>query len=84
MAALFAKIMKDGVISLKTKELIAIGIAVGIQCEPCIRLHVQKCLDAGCSKEEIMEASSVAVMMSGGPAYTHLPMVLETLEALQG
>ncbi len=81
--AMFAKIMKDGVISLKTKELIAVAIGVSIQCEPCIRLHVQKCLDAGCTKEEIMEATSVSVMMSGGPAYTHLPMVLETLEALQ-
>lgn len=80
---MFARIMKDGAISLKNKELIAIGIAVGIQCEPCIRLHVKKCLDAGCTKEEIMEASSVAVMMSGGPAYTHLNMVLETIEAMQ-
>lgn len=80
---LFSKIMRDGAIPLKTKELVAIGIAVGIQCEPCIRLHVQKCLDAGCTREEILEAASVAVMMGGGPAYTHLPMVLETLDAIQ-
>ena len=81
---LFAKIMKDGAVSLKTKELIAVSIGVAIQCEPCIKLHVQKCLDVGCTKEEILEATSVAVMMSGGPAYTHMPMVLETIEALQG
>ncbi len=80
---MFARIMKDGVVSLKTKELIAVSIGVAIQCEPCIRLHVQKCLDVGCTKEEILEATSVAVMMSGGPAYTHMPMVLETIEALQ-
>jgi AhpD family alkylhydroperoxidase len=80
---MFARIMKDGVVSLKTKELIAVSIGVAIQCEPCIRLHVQKCLDAGCTKEEILEATSVAVMMSGGPAYTHMPMVIETIEALQ-
>lgn len=81
---MFAKIMKDGVVPLKTKELIAVSIGVAIQCEPCIRLHVQKCLDVRCTKEEILEATSVAVMMSGGPAYTHMPMVLETIEALQG
>ncbi len=80
---MFAKIMQDGVVSLKTKELIAVAIAVAIQCEPCIRLHVQKCLGIGCTKEEILEATSVAVMMSGGPAYTHMPMVLETIEALE-
>lgn len=80
---MFAKIMRDGAVSLKTKELIAVSIGVAIQCEPCIRLHVQKCLDIGCTKEEILEATSVAVMMSGGPAYTHMPMVLETIETLQ-
>lgn len=80
---MFAKIMQEGAVPLKTKELIAVSIGVAIQCEPCIRLHVQKCLDIGCTKEEILEATSVAVMMSGGPAYTHMPMVLETIEALQ-
>jgi AhpD family alkylhydroperoxidase len=82
-AGLFSKIMKDGAVSLKTKELVAIGIAVAVQCEPCIRLHVQKCLDAGCTREEVLEAASVAVMMGGGPAYTHMPVVLETLDDLQ-
>jgi AhpD family alkylhydroperoxidase len=80
---MFAKIMRDGAVSLKTKELIAVSIGVAIQCEPCIRLHVQKCLDIGCTKEEILEATSVAVMMSGGPAYTHMPMVLDTIEGLE-
>jgi AhpD family alkylhydroperoxidase len=82
-AGMFSKIMKDGAITLKTKELIAVAIGVAVQCEPCIRLHVQKCLDAGCTRDEILEAASVAVMMSGGPAYTHMPMVVETLDALQ-
>jgi AhpD family alkylhydroperoxidase len=80
---MFAKIMKDGAVSLKTKELIAVSIGVAMKCEPCIRLHVQKCLEAGCSQEEIVEAASVAIMMGGGPAYTHMPIVIETIEALQ-
>lgn len=80
---MFAKIMKDGAVSLKTKELIAVSIGVAMKCEPCIRLHVQKCLDAGCTRDEIIEAASVAVMMGGGPAYTHMPIVLETLDELQ-
>ena len=81
---MFTRIMKDGAISLETKKLIAVSIGVAMKCEPCIRLHVQKCLDAGCTKEEIIEAASVAIMMGGGPAYTHMPIVVETIEALQG
>jgi alkylhydroperoxidase/carboxymuconolactone decarboxylase family protein YurZ len=45
---------------------------------------VQKCLDAGATRQQILEAASVAVMMGGGPAYTHIPIVADTLDELQG
>ena len=80
---LFAKVMGDGALTVREKELIALGIGMAEQCEPCIRMHVKKCLEAGATKEQIMEAASVAVMMAGGPAFTHLGMVVETLEALE-
>jgi AhpD family alkylhydroperoxidase len=79
---LFAKTMADGAIPVREKELIALGIAVAVQCVPCIRLHVQKCLAAGATREQVIEAAGVAVMMGGGPAYTHLPIVLDALDAL--
>ena len=83
-AGLFSKVMTNGALSVREKELIALGIGVALHCESCIRLHTQKCLDAGATKEQILEAASVAVMMAGGPAYTHIPIVMDTLEALQG
>jgi AhpD family alkylhydroperoxidase len=81
-AGLFGKVMTNGALSVREKELVALGIGVALHCEPCIRLHTQKCLDAGATKEQILEAASVAVMMAGGPAYTHIPIVMDTLEAL--
>lgn len=77
----FAAIMKDGALTLKQKELIALAIGVAVRCEPCINLHVQKCLEAGASEEEILDAASVAVMMQGGPSFTYLPKVLDALKA---
>ena len=82
-AGMFSKIMKDGALSLREKELVALGIGIAERCAPCIRLHVKKCLEAGATKEQILEASSVAVMMGGGPAYTHIPVVIDTLEELE-
>lgn len=79
---LFTKTMAEGAISVLEKELIALGIAVAKQCEPCIKLHVQKSLTAGATKEQVLEAACVAVMMGGGPAYTHIPVVLEALDDL--
>jgi AhpD family alkylhydroperoxidase len=79
---LFQAVMKDGALKTKEKELVALGIAVAQRCEPCINLHVQKCLEAGNSAAEILEAAGVAVMMQGGPAYTHIPVVVDALESL--
>lgn len=80
--ALFQSVMKDGALKTKEKELVALGIAVAQRCGPCIYLHVQKSLEAGNTREEILEAAGVAVVMQGGPAYTHIPEVLDALEAL--
>lgn len=81
---LFDSAMNEGELSVKQKELIALGIGVAAQCCPCIYLHVQKCLAAGASAKEVLEAASVAVVMGGGPAFTHLPEVVDALEACQG
>ena len=80
----FGKVMGEGAMAVREKELVALGIAVAKACTPCIRLHVQKCLAAGASKEQIIEAASVAVMMAGGPAFTHIPVVIDAIEALEG
>ena len=78
---LFTKVMGEGVLTIREKELIALGIAVATQCEPCIKLHVKKCLGAGAIKEQILEAASVAVMMAGGSGFTHVPLVIDAIEA---
>ena len=80
---LFSKTMAEGVLTVKQKELVAMGIAVVKQCEPCIKLHTQKCLDASATREEILEAAGVTVMMGGGPAYTHVPEIIKALDELE-
>ncbi len=76
---LFQSLMKEGALSVKQKELIALGVAVAVKCEPCITAHTEKCLAAGATKAELMEAAGVAVVMGGGPAYTHAPIVAKNL-----
>ena len=79
---LFQRVMKDGALSLREKELIAFGIGLSARCVPCIKSHIQKSLDAGATKEQILEAADVAVVMGGGPTYTFLPQVIDTLQDL--
>ena len=75
--------MKPGALSVAQKELIALGIGVAERCENCIYAHVRAAVNAGASREQVLESAGVAVLMQGGPAYTYLPRVVEALEALQ-
>lgn len=76
---LHSAVFSDGKLTVKQKELIAVGISVAIRCSPCIRNHVSKAIEAGASKEEILEAASVALLMRGGPA---IPYIRELIELL--
>lgn len=70
----------DGGLSVKHKELIALAIGVASRCEPCIYAHVEKCLKAGATDREVMDAAGVAVMMGGGPTYTYTTVVAAALK----
>jgi len=55
---------------------------LAMRCENCIYSHVQAAQKAGATREQILEAAGVAVLMQGGPSYTYLPRVTEALEAI--
>ncbi len=59
---------KTGSLSAKTKELIAFGIAINVQCDGCIANHARAVLDAGASREEVSEMIGVAMLMGDGPS----------------
>ena len=77
----YQAVTRKGALETKQKELVAVGIALAQSCEACIYLHVKKALGAGATRDEVLEAAAVGVMMQGGPAYTHFPYVLDALEA---
>lgn len=72
--------LRDGALTTKVKELIALGIAVCATCDYCIAVHVKKCFEAGATKEEIAEALGVAIFMGGGPALTYSTFVMQAIE----
>ena len=72
-----------GQLSTKTKELIALGIAIAVRCDGCMAFHVHTALDAGASAEEIAEAVGVAILMGGGPSVVYGSEALQALEQFQ-
>jgi AhpD family alkylhydroperoxidase len=69
--ALNAAVFKDGALSVKVKELIAVGVALTTQCPYCIDVHAKKAKAAGCTDAELAEAGLVAAALRAGGAVTH-------------
>jgi AhpD family alkylhydroperoxidase len=70
----------DGALSAKFKEIIAIAISIISPCESCMVYHTKQALSAGATREEIMEAAAVAIVMGGGPATAHVATVQDALD----
>ena len=72
--------MAAGALDVKTKELIALAIAVSKQCDGCIASHARGAAQAGASRQEVAEAIGVTVLMNGGPATVYGPRAFAAFE----
>ena len=73
-------VFRDGALSGKTKQLIAVAVAHVTQCPYCIKGHTKAALRHGATAEELMEAIWVAAEMRAGGAYAHSALALESIE----
>ena len=73
---------KEGHLSEKTKEFIALGISIAVRCESCIGLHVEHLVRLGATKEELVEALSMSSYIGGGPSITYSAKALDAFEQL--
>ena len=75
---------KTGHLDAKTRELIALAVAVTTRCDGCITVHSAAALKQGASHEEIAEALGVAVAMNAGAAMVYSARVLDAVAAHSG
>lgn len=71
---------KDGALSAKTKELMALSIGIAQHCDACIGFHTQKLIKLGVSREEFVEMLGVATYMGGGPSLMYAADALSAFE----
>ena len=74
----------DGALPKKTKELIAVGISVRIDCESCMQWHIEQAAVAGANRREVLEAVEVGIEMGGGPATVSARFALEVMDQIFG
>lgn len=75
-----ATAMKEGKLSKKFKEIIAVAVAHATLCPYCIDVHTKGAEKEGATKEELSEAILVSSALLAGGAYAHMANMIGSYE----
>jgi AhpD family alkylhydroperoxidase len=67
-------------LDLKTKEFVALGVAISTRCDHCIGYHARNLVRLGASRDEVSEVLSMAAYMGGGPAINYGSKALQAFD----
>jgi len=73
---------RKDLLGAKTRELIALAVAVTRQCDGCITVHMAAALQHGATRDEIAEALGVAIAVNAGAALIYSARALDAHAAL--
>ncbi|TCS58467.1 carboxymuconolactone decarboxylase family protein [Primorskyibacter sedentarius] len=73
---------KDGALTKREKELVSLGMAIALRCEPCINSHVSALIRLDVTREEVAEIAGTAIQMAGGPGLMYAGKTLEVYDDL--
>jgi AhpD family alkylhydroperoxidase len=72
----------EGHLPVKTKELLGLGNSLVLRCDDCVKYHLQTCYELGISKEEVLEAMSISLVIGGTIVIPHLRRAVEFWDEL--
>lgn len=75
-------VKEGGVLDFKTKEYVALGIAIATHCEACIALHIEALINAGATREEVSDVLAMSIQMGGGPSMMYAGKALACFDEL--
>lgn len=75
---------KTGHLDAKTRELIAIAVAVSTRCDGCIAVHTAEAIKQGATREQIAESLGVAVALNAGAAMVYSARVMDAAASASG
>lgn len=79
-AGLMEEANKEGALTSKTKELMAVAISICVRCEGCVVYHTRAAHGKGATRQEILETIAIAVEMGGGPSMVYGADVLQAYD----
>lgn len=69
------EVFREGALTVREKELIAVALSTLLKCETCVEFHADKAKDAGATQEELREALDVVLYMAGPTSLIWSPVV---------
>jgi AhpD family alkylhydroperoxidase len=72
----------NGVLDVRTKELIGLTCSLVLRCDDCVKYHLGKCHEAGLTTEQVNEAMGIATLIGGTIVIPHLRRAFEYWEEL--
>ena len=81
--ALDTQCYKDGVLDVKTKEMLGLVASLVLRCDDCVSYHVAQCRQAGVSREEMLEIFQVGLLVGGSIVIPHLRRAVDFLDQIE-
>ena len=78
------RLRKKSALTGRTKEMLGLVASAVLRCNDCIDYHLEKCVAAGYSKDEIVDGLNVALVVGGSIVVPHLRHAMFTLDELVG
>lgn len=69
-----------GSLDARTKELVALAIAIATRCDSCIGFHARALARLGTPRENIVETLQMSVYMGGGPSMAYGAKALDAFD----
>ena len=70
----------NGALDARTRELIALAVAVTTRCDGCIAAHANAARQAGVTEAELADALGTAMALNTGAAYVYSVRALEAFQ----
>ena len=74
---------EDGALDGKTKEMLGLVASTVLRCNDCIDYHLEQCVAAGWSDEELFDGLNVALVVGGSIVIPHLRHAVESIDLLR-
>jgi len=78
--ALDNKAYINGALPAKTKELMGLVASMVLRCNDCIFYHIDRSIQDGASREELMESFNIALIVGGSIVIPHLRYAFEVMD----